>query len=75
VPGDDEREEAEAAEDVTEAEETDVSRADVPEADALEQRQELRPGDGPPREIGDRPEGDALEQALPAGDDEDDDRR
>jgi hypothetical protein len=49
-----------------------VNREDVPEADAIEQAQELRATPvGEPEELGDVPEADALDQArgLGGGDD------
>jgi hypothetical protein len=69
------RDEADAAEDLPTG--SDPGAPEVPEADALEQQEEVTPtADELPESVGDAPEGDALEQALPAGDDgELDDRR
>lgn len=54
-----------------------ISADEVPEADALEQSQEVVPDDSPGRLTmgGDVPEADALEQAMSVLADEDDDRR
>jgi hypothetical protein len=49
---------------------------DAPEADALEQRRELRPpADEPPSSDADRPEADAADQARGIGAEEDEDER
>ena len=49
---------------------------DAPEADALEQRRELRPpADEPPPPSADRPEADAVEQAKDVAAAEDEDER
>jgi hypothetical protein len=72
------RDDADAADDLRRDEAGRPVRPEVPEADELEQRAEVHPGaDGEPDEVGDRPEGDALEQARGAegNDDEDVDRR
>ena len=48
---------------------TDPGRADVPEADALEQGKALDPaGETQPDAVGDKPEADALEQERGLGD-------
>ncbi len=52
---------------------TDPGRADVPEADALEQAKELDPSaEREPDAVGDKPESDALDQERDVGDDEGD---
>jgi hypothetical protein len=68
------RDDADAADDLRTAEAGEPGRPEVPEADDLEQRAEVRPGaEEEPDEVGDRPESDALEQARGAGGDEDED--
>ena len=65
--------EAESAEEIEHPQEVGD---ETPEADALEQAAELRPGeDDDDGELGDVPEADALEQRRGLGSDEDDDRR
>jgi hypothetical protein len=79
VKDDDLREEAEAAAEVVDEPDEPVGvaeRADVPEADAIEQAQPLVPSaPEEPRIDAETPEADVLEQNRPAGYDEDEDDR
>jgi hypothetical protein len=69
------RDDSEAVEDLPEPS-PPVASPEVPEADALEQAQDVRPAeDEVPDELGLVPEADALEQARAAGEDDRDDYR
>jgi hypothetical protein len=70
------RDDAEAADEVRQAEAPEPGDAEVPEADALEQARDVRPGaEDRPDRVGELPEADALEQARGIDEDDDEDRR